>query len=381
MVIVDAGQYLIEPPDFWTSRLPTTLQEQAPRVVASGEGEEAWSFEGDAWIRPLTFGTSVKRPSREGRPLTESYATMRAGCYDPSARVRDMDLDGIDAAVLFPHFGMALGRIRDPELYVAYVRAYNDGAWEWAQQANPRRVFPVALIPAQGLEESVEELSRVLRLGYKGVLFCGWPNGSREPRPEDGRFWGLCNESGVVVNFHGPEPERQPAIPGSWGTGQVAGESPLELVINARASGLGAQMPIGRLILRGVLDEFPALKLCFAGTGASWLPFFMEQVDGMYWHDRFYAGFDFKMLPSEYVKRNTKATFHIDSAALSNLNDIGAANLLWQSLYPLETSDWPRSRDLIDKTFADLAASDRSRILADNTADYYGIALRAGAIA
>jgi predicted TIM-barrel fold metal-dependent hydrolase len=379
--IIDAGQYLIEPPDLWTARLPAQFREAAPRVVSQGDAAEAWSFENGAWIRPLTFGMAVRRPSHQGLPFGETYAAMRPGCYQPKARLEDMDLDGIQAAVLFPHFAQALGRLKDPELYLACVRAYNDGAREWADAGDPKRLFPVALVPALGVDAAVAELKRSIDRGFKSVLFCGWPNGGRDPQPEDGRFWGLCQEVGTVLAFHGPEPERQASIPAGWGAGDVLGQSPIEMVINSRASGLGAQLPVGRIVLRGILDEFPALKLCFAGTGAGWLPYFLEQIDGMYWHDRFYARFDFEMLPSEYLKRNTKATFHIDSSALQNREEIGLDNLLWQSLYPLETTDWPRSGALLDRTLGDLSPGERVRVTAINTAEYFGIPVPVGASA
>ena len=82
------------------------------------------------------------------------YDNMRKGCYDPKARLEDMDVDGIQAQLCFPTFpgfaGSTFFAATDKDLAAACVRAYND--WmidEWCA-AMPGRQIPLALLPLLG---------------------------------------------------------------------------------------------------------------------------------------------------------------------------------------------------------------------------------------
>src|ERR1700719_2131687 len=74
----------------------------ASRAISSGDA---------GWLGPglpaLTW-----RPKLPNRP-------------DPHKRIPDMDLDGIDAAFLYPSMGLFAGAVHEPELAAAFCRAYN----------------------------------------------------------------------------------------------------------------------------------------------------------------------------------------------------------------------------------------------------------------
>src|SRR5437879_10258697 len=53
------------------------------------------------------------------------YEEGRPGGFDPHKRIPDMDLDGIDAAFLYPSVGLFAGAVHDPDLSGALCRAYN----------------------------------------------------------------------------------------------------------------------------------------------------------------------------------------------------------------------------------------------------------------
>lgn len=172
-LLYDAAQYLVEPPDLWTSRLTGTDAEQAPRVVDLGDDGEAWSFEGGAWVDPigLEVAAGASRPDGAGRSARAAtryrYGDLRPGCHDGRARLADMDLDGISGASVFPTYGLNVLNFRDDDLHRACVRAYNDGVAEWCAAAGGRRLVPHALIPVTGLDDAVAELDRVLALGFR----------------------------------------------------------------------------------------------------------------------------------------------------------------------------------------------------------------------
>ena len=100
----------------------------------------------------------------ESSPIT--FAEMRRGCYDPAARVEDMDRDGVWAQLCFPTFARFAGTrfLQDcpnRELAAACVRAYNDFQVDWAS-ADPRRLLAVTSLPFWDVDAAVAEVERWL---------------------------------------------------------------------------------------------------------------------------------------------------------------------------------------------------------------------------
>jgi predicted TIM-barrel fold metal-dependent hydrolase len=94
---------------------------------------------------------------RDGALAPAKYVDGRKGGFDPHARIPDMDLDGIDAAFLYPTLGLFAGAVQDPELAGALWRAYNRWLADYCQP-HPERLFGVAILPMQSVELAVDEL-------------------------------------------------------------------------------------------------------------------------------------------------------------------------------------------------------------------------------
>ena len=103
------------------------------------------------------------------------YDDMIPGCYDPVERVKDMDLDGVTAAMCYPSFPGFAGRVfleaDDKQLSLACVKAWNDySTGEWTDAA-PSRFMPLAMLPLWDPEASAREIERVSVKGARGVTF------------------------------------------------------------------------------------------------------------------------------------------------------------------------------------------------------------------
>src|SRR5262249_59114458 len=85
---------------------------------------------------------------------TMKYVDGRKGGFDPHARIVDLDMDGIDAAFLYPSVGLFSGAIQDPALAAAVCRAYNRWLADYCQPY-PDRLFGVAMLPMQSIEAAV----------------------------------------------------------------------------------------------------------------------------------------------------------------------------------------------------------------------------------
>ena len=128
--LISVDDHLLEPPHTFEGRLPSKLQEQAPRVVETEEGHQVWEFEGKPYFQ-VGFMCVAGRPREDHRIEPARFDEVRPGCYQIDARIKDMDIGGIWASVNFPSgvtgFGGTLfSEAKDRELGLACMRAWND---------------------------------------------------------------------------------------------------------------------------------------------------------------------------------------------------------------------------------------------------------------
>ena len=137
----------------------------------------------------------------ENKP-TRFYEMYRRGNYEAQARIGDMELDGVDASVVYPGRGMGLWSIKDPELRVACMEAYNDWLAEEFCAGAPDRVFGLACVPTDdGIERAVAELYRAVKKGHKGAFIASYPEVPFHDRQYD-PLWAAAQDLGVPLHWH-----------------------------------------------------------------------------------------------------------------------------------------------------------------------------------
>src|SRR5581483_7072951 len=210
------------------------------------------------------------------------------GTGSPEQRLREQDADGIDAEALFPGFaGPGLWRsIRDDDAYLAVVTAYNDFLAEDYCAVAPDRLLGLGVIPWTNVDDAVRELERCARLGLKGVVLGTFPSGRGYPTAEDDAFWAAAVSLQMPITVHqefdrtgeraGPAfayPRASKELLARFGQGYVDQM--------AKFGRLGALNAL-QLVLAGVFDRFPTLRVYFAETQIGWMPFFLQQADTRY---------------------------------------------------------------------------------------------------
>src|SRR5438046_2657149 len=123
--------------------------------------------------------------------------------------------------------------------------------------------------------------------GLKGIQLGALPNGQGYPTPEDDRFWAAAIDLDMPVTVHvlfnrtGPRanqptmkyPKEDPVIM------QRLRRPFLEWLCNF---GLPPSVSIAQLVLGGVFERYPKLKIFFAETRLGWVPFWLEHMDLWY---------------------------------------------------------------------------------------------------
>lgn len=372
--IVSADTHITEPPDIWRNHLPAKYQEHAPKLVKDHEGGDAWLFAGAQHPDPIGLTTTPGKRFEEFRWHGVTYDSVRPGCYEGKARLEDMDIDGVDAEIIFPPqrtIGHWLGN-PDDELVLAGVDAYNAFAFD-GFAADPRRQFPMYQIPSTGVADAVRYVAGAKERGAKGVVISCWPSGGDAVSAEDDAFWAACVDAGLPVTIHISLVGRQTRIKAQQaGSAATAGVRKGAPSANQRAiggmAGVFAQVPptLGSMIFGGLFDRFPDLRVILIETGVGWIPHFMEQLDDRYWRNRGWGEIAIKEPPSYYWHRNFAATFIMDVIGLRIRHAVGVENMMWSTDYPHHGCDWPYSRKVIDETFVDIDPTERSKILAGN---------------
>src|SRR5881396_2528304 len=202
--LISADSHILEPPHLWVEYVPRKFHDKVPRVVPDGEGGEAWQFSPDAPPAPIGIYASAGRKHADVRWTGVTFAEANQGNFRAEPRLAEQDIDGVDAEVLFGSARMMSHFFSDPdpEFQRAGVQAYNNWIAEEFVKVAPERLIGLACMPALGVEESIREMERCLRLGMRGVWLNTMPSVGSSIRPEDDKFWDAAQALGVPVHFH-----------------------------------------------------------------------------------------------------------------------------------------------------------------------------------
>jgi len=360
------------PPDLFTSQAPRELKDRMPFVEETPNGRY-WKTK--AGINMGLHGGvgSVGAPFVPGQNYrvdkmaeTGLYEAGKAGEYrpgDPHLRIKEMEKDGVDAEIIFGILGVA-SRVEDHEAANEMLRIYNDWLKDFCSYY-PDRQIGLACLPYGDIDAAVKEVYRVAKLGLRGLeLSCSWDmNPMWHPCWEP--LWKAVNDVQLPLHFH-----TFPALP-------ARERAKLEGKVRRMAhftSTSGFQMNliniIAAIIGAGVLERYPNLRVGFGESGIGWLPYALDRMDFEY-EDRFRDLM--KMKPSEYWRRQCKATFQFDRIGPKLIDEIGLETLMWGSDFPHPDGVWPESSRYIEEQFAGLSADQVHKITCENAAKFYGL--------
>lgn len=385
--IVDGDCHILEPPDIWNNWLPKDLQDRAPKLVKDMDGGDAWQFAGAPDPDPIGLVSTPGMAFDEFRWTGVSYEQARPGCYVGAERLTDMNIDGVDAEILFPPqrtVGHFLGD-EDDQFVLAGIEAYNNFLWEEFCAPDRERLIGMAQMPSTGIDDAVDALRKARARGFKGVVTSCWPSGGDSISDADDPFWAAASDERMPVCIHinlvsrrARQGQRKAAeAAAAKGNRGIYGGQAAKA--NAKAvAGLGSVFStvpstIGQLIFTGTFERFPDLNVAMIETGVGWIPHFLEQIDDRYWRNRSWGNIPIKEPPSFYWFRNMSATFITDRNGVENRHAVGVDNMMWSSDYPHHGNDWPYSRMTIDSMMSHIDRDERSRIIGANAARIFGL--------
>src|SRR5215470_12036022 len=298
--IISADSHFVEPPTMWAERVDKKFRDRAPHTVKGLNGRDGELFVCEN-ISPVPvagfFGAGV--PSEAlAEHVKKGMEAAPASVWDPAARIKDQDRDGVQAEVIYTSMGMPLYGLDDVALRVACFRAFNDWAVEYCSH-NPKRLLPLGLITLEDIQAGVQELQRIAKKGMRGAMIWAEPPGDRPySHPDYDPFWAAAQELNMPLSLH--------ILTGRKGMGIDFFSG--SLLIQGSTLHHQVERSIAVFTLGGVLEGFPRLRIISAENDVAWMAYFLWRMDMI--HDRLggLAPTKLQLKPSDYVKRQVYTT-------------------------------------------------------------------------
>ncbi len=373
--VVSADSHLEISPERWTNRVPPEHRDRAPRLIKLPHGGDGVIVEGrDVYVLGLAI---TGKPPEEHRLFGLNYEGS-PGAGTSQDRVMEQEQDGVDGEVLYTSAGNASfwRGIQNDDAYNAVIHAYNEFLAEEYAAGAPDRLFPMGVIPQSNIDAAVAELQYCGEAGLKGIMLSDYPSAKGHPTPDDDRFWSMALDIRMPVTAHvnfvgrkGPlfNYARRPAE-------AAFGADPVRAMTRF-AQGEHINV-VAALMLGGVFDRFPDLRIYFAETQIGWLPEWAEQLDDSYDRNRFWMERDFGLAPlarrpSEYLRSNSWWGFNSDPFGVRICTEMDFDNVMWGSDFPHSASNWPHSHQLFERMFEGIPDDVRAKMTHDNAVTFF----------
>jgi predicted TIM-barrel fold metal-dependent hydrolase len=372
---LDCDMHMVESPALWRDFGDPKYADWFPRFTGDPAVDHPLKGVNHRWVvGPAPVRVAAQDDpnapdrvmSRSRYPRIEPYLNAE-GHIGPMEQLAAMDVENIEAAVLFPTYG-STGLTTDGvpvDVQFALARAYNDWLADFCRKA-PARLKQNAAIPITDIGMAVAEVRRVAQLGVVSV----WPISHRLDlmrfdHPDYEPLWAEIEASNLAVDFHGSR--------NLHFRERYKDNVPLAYV-NGR--GVEHGVVLSELLFGGVLERHPNLRFVFLEAGASWIIYWIYRM-GEIWEKFRRVSPDLdrnvRLEPIDYFRRQCYCAIEVDEWTLPQvIAAVGDDNLVASSDFPHTDSEFPHAHE---KLMAIEGVNDASKrkILWDNCAALYGL--------
>ena len=338
----------------------------------------------DEWLAAVEAGGRPDRGNMHPDRPDESQ-------WDSALRLADMETQGVVAEVLFSNgvpfqmFAMDDGAVApDPDLTRAGRMAYSRWLADFCSEA-PGRLCGQAAISFDDVDQAVKDVYWAKEQGLGGIAMPGlYPGGTFFFDPALDPIWAAIEEVDLPISQHG-------------GTGSPSYSPPgmASILTLSIEHSFFSGRSLWQMILGGVFDRFPGLRMVFVETEVHWIGNVLQLLDRRTDMGDDWTGFAafiqreraFSRRPSEYWESNCFAGVspfdagQIDLATLGSDHEtgpgdfaIGPQKAMFGADYPHFESIFPATKDKVASLLAapTVSEADVQRIVFDNAADVYG---------
>src|SRR6266478_3694607 len=344
--VIDSDGHILEPLTLWKDYLDPAYRDRAPKLVIDSERKEMLLVEEQVLGSQQGIGGIGGVGARQGVVSSETmkYEEGRPGGFDPHKRIPDMDLDGIDAAFLYPSMGLFAGAVPYPDL-----------------------LFGIAMLPMQSVDHAIQEMKFARKeLGMRGGFMRPNPYNDRlihDPVYEP--FWIAAEDLDFSIGFHEGGSSGMPTV----GIDRFEGRAAKHIISHTMEMMLACLS----MIWGGVVEHHPKLRVGFLESGGGWVAPWLDRMD-RHFDDQGFNDSGLKTRPSELFKRNCWISFEPVEGSLRVLADyVGPNKIMWATDYPHPDGFFPGAPDMVRKQIAGLSPATQHGVMAGGALSFYGM--------
>jgi aminocarboxymuconate-semialdehyde decarboxylase len=228
--------------------------------------------------------------------------------------------------------GATVDELAEPGKAVDLTKSVNDELAELVFKYPYRFVAGVAVLPMSDIDAALDEIDRAVNdLKLRGILLRIPVNGKPMDRPEFFTVYEKMCQHNLPIWFH---PHKNPKVP------DYPDEDESKYIIwHLWGLAVETTVTMTRLVMSGVMDKFPELKIITHHCGAM-VPYFWERIVNHYNQSEMRNRTDFKVglkeAPIDYFRR-----FYTDTALLGNTSALMCAHKFYGADQILFGSDAP----------------------------------------
>jgi predicted TIM-barrel fold metal-dependent hydrolase len=304
-------------------------------------------------------------------PTEETYRSVREKGYDAESTLKAMDAEGIDIGVVYRTFAHMVVSIDDlePAYAAAYCAAFNDWLADYCS-ANPKRLKPAAIVSLHDPELAAAEARRAVeKKGHVGVVLLPMPVNDRYLHsPECDVLWKEITRLNVPLAFHGTSGGASK----DYASNRFRGKPNFRTQNHASAFPMELMLALSAMVVGGVLERFPTMRVGFLEGNCGWLPWWLHRLDDQW--KKYGGGEQIKLsaTPSEIFMRQCFIGTDVDEELLKVVVDeIGDNNIVMSVDYPHADGPFPNGV----KEFLELPGvrlESKKKIMWENCLRLYG---------
>lgn len=315
----------------------------------------------------------------------------RRGFWDLETRIREMDREGIAAEVVYVagpdiiSMWMTMGNRAQPvEVQDAGRRAYHRWLADRLRDDEGRLLVVGDAGQCLDMEAALSELTFMKEHGFFGLWIPGnLPHPDMPPIYDKyfDPFWSACEEMGLHLTMHAGYGNEQgtlnPQLEELAKEMKKQGSGFLEQFISNTSKSFFAFDPLPRkamweLMLGGVFDRHPKLRLLISEVRADWVPATLARLD--HWYEQSRGDVPAKRKPSEYWQEFCMAGMSFMKRSEVDMRDeIGVDKMAFGRDYPHREGTWPKTREHLQALFAGVPENEVRLMVGENMIDFFGL--------
>ena len=386
--IISVDDHVVEPPEMWSSRLPSKYQDVGPRIIRErgsiipGTGDPWHPSPDGEWADVWYYEDKMAPVNRLSAAIgmgdlgfgAATFDEIRPGTWKQKERLEDMTANHVDVSICFPNIlprfcGQTFMEAQDKDLALLCVQAYND--WmidEWCAGDGAGRLIPLTLVPLWDPQLAAAEVRRCAGKGSHAIAFSENPAPLGLPSIHSGAWdpvFAACEETESVVCMHIGSSSTMP---------KTSEDAPFIIT-----SVLTFQNAMGSLIdfvFSGTLARFPGLVIAYSEGQVGWMPYVMERMDKL-WEQRVDNDFGTSLpdLPTSYLEGRVYGCIFDDESGLAARDRIGMDRITFEVDSPHADSTFPDTEKIATEicTKAGLTDAEVYQLMRGNAIKAFGL--------